>query len=138
MKLQIYFNLALLFFASPVFAESSLSAHLHGHVNLNVAADIKTFFFEVHSPSQSFLGFEHRPKQINKKTNGLRLKTDGKRKRRNCFKSNLLSLAKSHRLISKCILKKRKDITIMMMRIKNIKKNYIMRPNTIATEKTNL
>ena len=62
MKLQIYFNLAVLFFSSPVFAESSLSAHLHGHVNLNVAADVKTIFIEVHSPSQSFLGFEHRPK----------------------------------------------------------------------------
>ena len=62
MKLQIYFNLAVLFFASPIFAESSLSAHLHGHVNLNVAADVKTIFIEVHSPSQSFLGFEHRPK----------------------------------------------------------------------------
>ena len=61
MKLQFYFYLAVVFFASPVFAESSLSAHLHGHVELNVAVDGKTLFVEVHSPSQSFLGFEHRP-----------------------------------------------------------------------------
>ena len=40
MKLQIYFNLAVLFFSSPVFSESSLCSHLHGHVNLNIAADV--------------------------------------------------------------------------------------------------
>ena len=61
MKFQFYFYIAVVFFASPVFAESSLSAHLHGHVKLNVAADRKTLFVEVHSPSQSFLGFEQRP-----------------------------------------------------------------------------
>ena len=61
MKLHISFYLAVLFFASPVFAESSLKAHLHGHVELNVAADGKTLFLEVHSPSQSFLGFEQKP-----------------------------------------------------------------------------
>jgi hypothetical protein len=61
MKFQFYFYVAIAFFASPVFAESSLSAHLHGHVKLNVAADRKTLFVEVHSPSQSFLGFEQRP-----------------------------------------------------------------------------
>lgn len=47
--------------SSPAYAESSLGAHLHGHVKLNVAADGKTLFVEVHSPSESFLGFEHRP-----------------------------------------------------------------------------
>ena len=61
MKFQFYFYIAVLFFASPVFAKGSLSAHLHGHVKLNVAADGKKLFLEVRSPSQSFLGFEQRP-----------------------------------------------------------------------------
>ena len=62
MKLQLYLFVVAVLFSSPVFAKSSLSAHLHGHVELNVAADGKTLFVEVHSPSQSFLGFEYRPK----------------------------------------------------------------------------
>ncbi len=61
MKFQFYFYIAVLFFASPVFAKGSLSAHLHGHVKLNVAADGKKLFLEVHTPSQSLLGFEQRP-----------------------------------------------------------------------------
>ena len=85
MKLQIYFNLAVLFFASPVFAESSLSAHLHGHVNLNVAADVKTIFFEVHSPSQSFLGFEHRPKTEQQKNQWASVKNQWEKKTSELF-----------------------------------------------------
>ena len=85
MKLQIYFNLAVLFFASPVFAESSLSAHLHGHVNLNVAADVKTDFFEVHSPSQSFLGFEHRPKTDQQKNQWASVKNRWEKKTSELF-----------------------------------------------------
>jgi flagellar biosynthesis GTPase FlhF len=61
MKFQFYFYIAVVFFASPVFAKGSLSAHLHGHVKLNVAADGKKLFLEVHTPSQSLLGFEQRP-----------------------------------------------------------------------------
>ena len=61
MKFQLYFYIAVVFFASPVFAKGSLSAHLHGHVKLNVAADGKKLFLEVHTPSQSLLGFEQRP-----------------------------------------------------------------------------
>ncbi len=52
---------AVVFFSPPAYSESSLGAHLHGHVKLNVAADGKTLFVEVHSPSESFLGFEHQP-----------------------------------------------------------------------------
>jgi hypothetical protein len=66
--MKFYFYLTLIIFASPVFAESSLSAHLHGHVELNVAADEKTLFVEVHSPSQSFLGFEQKPQSDQQKT----------------------------------------------------------------------
>ena len=68
MKLQLYLLTAIVLFPSPVFAESSLGAHLHGHVKLNVAADGKTLFVEVHSPSESFLGFEHRPKTDKQKS----------------------------------------------------------------------
>lgn len=68
MKFKFYFYLTVVFFASPVFAESSLSAHLHGHVKLNVAADGKTLFVEVHSPSQSFLGFEQKPQSNQQKS----------------------------------------------------------------------
>ena len=68
MKFQFYFYVAIAFFASPVFAENSLSAHLHGHVKLNVAADGKTFFVEINSPSQSFLGFEQRPQTDQQKS----------------------------------------------------------------------
>jgi len=68
MKFKFYFYLAIVFFASPVFAESSLSAHLHGHVKLNMAADGKTLFVEVHSPSQSFLGFEQKPQTDQQKS----------------------------------------------------------------------
>ncbi|QPJ62521.1 MAG: DUF2796 domain-containing protein [Candidatus Nitronauta litoralis] len=60
--------LAVVFFSPPVYAESSLAAHLHGHVQLNVAADGKTLFVEVHSPSESFLGFEHRPETDQQKS----------------------------------------------------------------------
>ena len=85
MKIQIYFNLALIFFASPVFAESSLSAHLHGHVNLNVAADVKTIFIEVHSPSQSFLGFEHRPQTDQQKSKWASVKNRWEKKTSELF-----------------------------------------------------
>jgi hypothetical protein len=68
MKLQLYLFIVGVFFSSPVFAENSLSAHLHGHVELNVAADGKTLFVEVYSPSQSFLGFEHRPETDQQKS----------------------------------------------------------------------
>ena len=85
MKLQIYFYLAVLFFASPVFAKSSLRSHLHGHVNLNVAADVKTIFFEVHSPSQSFLGFEHRPKTDQQKNQWASVKNQWEKKTSELF-----------------------------------------------------
>ena len=61
MKLQLYLFIVAVIIPTPVFAKSSLSAHLHGHVELNVAADEKKLFVEVHSPAQSILGFEHRP-----------------------------------------------------------------------------
>ena len=78
-------NLAVLIFASPVLAESSLSAHLHGHVNLNVASDVKTIFFEVHSPSQSFLGFEHRPKTDQQKNQWASVKNQWEKKTSELF-----------------------------------------------------
>ena len=99
MKLQLYLFIVAVIYSSPVFAESSLSAHLHGHLELNVAADGKKLFVEVHSPTQSFLGFEHRPKTDQQKNYGLQLKTNGKRKHRSCFKSILLWVVKSHRHI---------------------------------------
>lgn len=68
MKLQFYLLTMVIFFSSPVFAKSSLNAHLHGHVKLNVVADGKALFIEVHSPSESFLGFEHRPKTDHQKS----------------------------------------------------------------------
>ena len=68
MKLPFYLLTGVLLFSSPAFAENSLSSHLHGHVELNVAADGKTLFVEVHSPSESFLGFEHQPKTDRQKS----------------------------------------------------------------------
>lgn len=59
---------AVVFFSPPVNAESSLGAHLHGHAKLNVAADGETLLVEIHSPSESFLGFEHRPETDQQKS----------------------------------------------------------------------
>ena len=68
MNLQFYLLTSVLFYSSPAFAESSLGTHEHGHVELNVAVDGKNLFVEVHSPSQSFLGFEHRPETDQEKS----------------------------------------------------------------------
>ena len=85
MKLHISFYLAVLFLASPVFAESSLKAHLHGHVELNVAADGKTLFLEVHSPSQSFLGFEQKPQTNQQKNIWISVKNQWEKKTSELF-----------------------------------------------------
>lgn len=59
-NLIIIFVLSLL--SSLVHAEESLSAHVHGVVALDIAADSKEVLFIMKSPADSFLGFEHRPK----------------------------------------------------------------------------
>ena len=60
-SIKFFLIATVVFISPPAYAESSLGAHLHGHVEFNVAADGKKLFVEVHSPSESFLGFEHRP-----------------------------------------------------------------------------
>jgi hypothetical protein len=65
MKYFIFF--VLLISSFNLFAETSLHAHEHGSISLEVGVEGKVAMFSIDGPSESFLGFESSPKTTKEK-----------------------------------------------------------------------
>jgi len=89
MKMLIILG-TLFFLTSAAYAKKSLKSHVHGHVKLSVAVGKNKVFIELEGPSESFLGFEHKPKTVKEKASWKRLQSIWKNK-----DSGLFSVSKS-------------------------------------------
>ncbi|MEE2745115.1 MAG: DUF2796 domain-containing protein [Bdellovibrionota bacterium] len=77
--------LGTLLLSTLSYAKKSLKSHVHGHVKLSVAVDKKQIFVELEGPSESFLGFEHRPKTAKEKASWKKLQSIWKNKSGDLF-----------------------------------------------------
>jgi hypothetical protein len=56
------FLIGIILFSTNIYAAKQLSAHMHGSLGLDIAADGKQVFIMLKSPTDSFLGFEYKAK----------------------------------------------------------------------------
>ena len=68
-----------------LYAKKSLKSHVHGHVKLSVAVDKKQVYVEIEGPSESFLGFEHKPKTEKEKASWKKVQSTWKNKSGDLF-----------------------------------------------------
>lgn len=64
-KRHLFLSLILLFSLKAL--GSSLDAHVHGYVNLDIAVDKKELLIMLKTPAESFLGFEYKAKTLKEK-----------------------------------------------------------------------
>lgn len=65
--LNIVLTFFFLFSVSKTFSSTSLPAHSHGSVHLDIGAEGRQFLVMLKAPAESFLGFEYSPKNETEK-----------------------------------------------------------------------